>query len=93
MDHSKLWKGAPDHLTCLLRNQYVGQEATVRTVHGTTDSSKLGKEYDKTIYCHPACLTFMKSTSCKMPGKMNHNLKSRLSGKISTTSDMQMIPL
>ena len=46
--------GIPDHLTCLLRNLYAGQEATVRTGHGTTDSdSKSGKEYDKAIYCQP----------------------------------------
>ena len=50
VDHNKLWEflkemGIPDHLTCLLRNLYVGQEATVRTRHGTTDGSKLGKEY------------------------------------------------
>ena len=46
--------GTPDYLTCLLRNLYAGQEATVRTGHGTTDSdSKSGKEYDKAIYCQP----------------------------------------
>ena len=65
--HNKLWKilqemGIPDHLTCLLRNLYAGQEATVRTGHGTT-GSKLGKEYVKAIYCHPAYLTYMQSTS------------------------------
>ena len=55
--------------------------------------SKLGKEYDKAVYCHPAYLTYMQSTSCRMPGWMNHKLESRLPGKISATSDMQMIPL
>ena len=50
--------GIPDHLTCLLRNLYAGQEATVRTGHGTT-GSKLGKEYAKAVYCHPAYLTYM----------------------------------
>ena len=55
--------------------------------------SKLGKEYVKAVYCHPACLTYMQSTSCEMPGWMNHKLESRLQGEISTTSDMQMIPL
>ena len=54
--------GIPDHLTCLLRNLYAGQEATVRTGHGTT-GSKLGKEYAKAVYCHPAYLTYMQSTS------------------------------
>ena len=53
--------------------------------------SKLGKEYVKTVYCHPACLTYMQSTSCEMPGWMKHKLESRLSGEISVTSDMQMI--
>ena len=53
--------------------------------------SKLGKEYDKVVYCHPINLTSMQSTSCKMPGWVNHNLESRLPGEISTTSDVQMI--
>ena len=52
----------PDHLICLLRNWYAGQEATVRTGHGTTDWSKSGKEYIKAAYCHPAYLTVMQST-------------------------------
>ena len=91
MDHNKLWKilkemGIRDHLTCLLRNLYPGQEARVRTGHGTTDLSKLGKEYVKGVYCHPAYSTYMQNTSCEM-------LESRLPGEISTTSDMQMIPL
>ena len=55
--------------------------------------SKLGKEYVKAVYCHPAYLTYMQSTSCEMLGWMNHKLESRLLGKISTTSDMHMIPL
>ena len=53
---------------------------------------KLGKEYFKAVYCHPAYLTYMQSTSCEMPGWMNHKLESRLPGEISVTSDMQMIP-
>ena len=55
--------------------------------------SKLGKEYDKAVYCDPAYLTSMQSTSWEMPGWMNHKLESRLPGEMSTTSDMQMIPL
>ena len=55
--------------------------------------SKLGKEYNKAVYCHPAYLTYMQSTSSEMLGWLNHKLKSRLSGEIPTTSDMQMIPL
>ena len=59
MDQNKLWKilkemGIPDHLTCLLRNLYAGQEATVRTGHGTTDWFKIGKGVHQAVYCHPA---------------------------------------
>ena len=55
--------------------------------------SKLGKEYVKAVYCHPAYLTYVQSTSREMLGWMTHKLKSRLLGEISTTVDMQMIPL
>ena len=55
--------------------------------------SKLGKEYIKAVYCHPAYLTYMQSTSCKMPGWMKQKLESRWPGEISITSDMQMTPL
>ena len=87
MDHNKLWKilqeiGIPDHLTCLLRNLYAGQEATVRTGQGIT---KLGKEYVKAVYCHPAYLTYMQSTSRETLGWMKHKLESRLPGEISKT--------
>ena len=54
--------------------------------------SKLGKEYIKAVYCHPAYLIYMQSTSCEMPGWMKHKLESRLPGEISITSDTQMIP-
>ena len=68
VDHNKLWKilkemGIPDHLTCLLKNLNGGQEATVRTGHGTTDWFQIEKEYVKAVYCHPAYLTYMQSTS------------------------------
>ena len=52
--------------------------------------SKLGKEYVKAVYCHPAYLTYMQSTSCEIPGWMKDKLESRLLGEISLTSDMQM---
>ena len=55
-------------------------------------SYKLGKEYAKAVYCHPAYLTYMQSTSREMPGWMKHKLESRLLGEISITSDMQMTP-
>ena len=54
--------------------------------------SKLGKEYVKAIYCHPACLTYMQRTSWEMPGWMKHKLESRLPGEISITSNKQMAP-
>ena len=52
--------------------------------------SKLGKEYVKAVYCHPAYLTYVQRTSCEMPGWMKHKLESRLLGDIAITSDMQM---
>ena len=54
--------------------------------------SKYGKEYVKAVYCHPAYLTYMQSTSCEMPGWMTCKLESRLLGEISVNSDMQMTP-
>ena len=53
--------------------------------------SKLGKEYIKAVYCHPAILTYMQSTSCEMLGWRKHKMESRLPGEISMTSDMQII--
>ena len=87
VDHNKLWEilkdmGIPDHLTCLLRNLYAGQEATVRTAYGTADWFQIGKgvclyivyiytvyiyiyiyTHSEAVYCHPAYLTYMHSTS------------------------------
>ena len=68
VDHNKLWTilkemRIPDHLICLLRNLYAGQEATVRTRHGKQTGSKKEKEYIKAVYCHPAYLTYVQSTS------------------------------
>ena len=67
VDCNKLWKilqeiGIPDHLTCLLRNLYAGQDTTEPDMEQQT-GSKLGKEYIKAVYCHPAYLTYMQSTS------------------------------
>ena len=75
---------------CLLRNLCVGQETELDMEQ--LNGSKLGKENVKAVYCHPAYLISMQSTSCKMPGWMNHKLQSRLPGEISIASDMQMIP-
>ena len=68
VDHDKLWKtlsemGIPDYLTCLRRNLYVGQEATVRTLYGTTDWFKKEKGVRQAVCCHPVCLTYTLSTS------------------------------
>ena len=79
--------GIPGHLTCLLRNLYASQEATIRTGHKTIDWFQIGKGV-----CHRAYLTYMQSTSCKMPGWVKHKLESRLPREISVTSDMQMTP-
>ena len=84
--------GIPDHLTCLLKNLYACQEATVRTRHGTMDGSKLGKEYIKAVYCHPDYLTYMQSTSFEMLGWMKHKLESRLLREISITSAIRHQP-
>ena len=95
--HNKVWKilkemGLPDHLTCLLRNLYAGQEATVRTGQEQQIGSKLEKKYIKAVYCHPAYLTYMQSTSWEMLGWRKHKLESRFPGEISITSDMRMTP-
>ena len=86
-------KGIPDHLTCLLRNLYPGQEAKVRIRHGTMSWFKLGKEYIKPVCCYPTYLTYMQSTSCEMSGCMKNKWESRSPGEISVTSDMQTTPL
>ena len=78
-------------MTCLLRNLYAGQEATELDMEQQT-GSKLGKEYVKALYRHPAYLTYMQITSCEMPGWMRHKLESRLLREISITSDTQMTP-
>jgi len=78
--------GIPDHLTCLLRNLYTGQEAIVITGHRTTDWFQIGKGV-----CQ-GCLTYLQSASCEMPSWMKHKLESRMLGEISVTSDMQMTP-
>ena len=83
MDHNKLWKilketGIPDHFTLSweTRKQVKKQQLELDMEQQT--DSKLWKEYIKTVHCHLACLTYMQSTSCEMPGWMNHKLESRL---------------
>ena len=96
VDHNKLWKflkemGIPDHLTFLLGNLSAGQEATELDMEQQT-GSKVRKECVKPVYCQPAYLTYVQSTSCEMLGWMKHKLESRLPGEISITSDMRMTP-
>ena len=69
-----------------VKNQQLEPDLEQRTC------SKSGKEYVKAVYCHPAYLTFMQSTSCEMPGWMKLKLESRLLGEISITSDIQVTP-
>ena len=97
VDHNKLWKilqemGIPDHLTCLLRNLYEGQEATVRMGQGTTDWFQTGNGV------HQGCIlsTYLFNLYAEYimwnAGWRKHKLESRLPGEISITSDMQMTP-
>ena len=91
VDYSKLLKilkemGIPDHFTCLLRNLYLGQEATIRTGDGKMDWFQIGKRVHQGCILSSVYLTSLQSTSCKMPGWVNHKLKSRLPGEISTIS-------
>ena len=97
VDHNKLWNilkemGIPDHLTCLLRNLYAGQEATVRTGHGTTDWFQIRKGVLQGCILSPWLFNLYAESSGEMLDWMKHKLESRLLGEISVTSDMQMIP-
>ena len=94
MNHNKLGKlkelWIPDHLNCLLRILYAGQEATVETLCGQLTGSELRKENDEAVYCHPVYLTYTQSTSCYMSVGLDE-LQAGI--KIIRTSDMWMIPL
>ena len=97
MYHNKLENSSRDGNTrpptWLLRNLYAGQEVTELNMEQQT-GSKSGKECVKAVYCHPAYLTYMQSTSCEMFGWMKYKLESRLLGEISITSDTKMtLPL
>ena len=94
VDHNKLWKilkemGIPDQQTCLLRNLYAGQEATVRTGHGTTDWFQIGKG---DCILSPCLFNFYAEYIMRNAGLEETQLESRLPGEISITSDMQMTP-
>ena len=84
--------GIPDHLTCLLRNLYVGQEATVRTRHGTTDWFKIRKGVRQSCILSPCLFNFCAEYIMWNPGWMNHKLESRLPGEMSVILDAQIIP-
>ena len=97
VDHNKLWTilkeiGTPGHLTCLLRILYASQETTVLTGHGTMDWFKIGKEVCQGCISPHCLFNIYAEHMMKMPGWMNHKLDSRLSGEVSITSDMQMLP-
>ena len=82
--------GIPDYFTCKTC-MYVKKQQLELDMEQQT-CSKLGKEYVKVVYGHPAYLAYVQSTLCEMPDWMNHKLESGLLGKISVTSDTQMIP-
>ena len=97
MDHNKLWKilkemGIPNHLTCLLRNLYADQEATVRTGHGTIDWFQIGKGVHQSYILSPCLFNLYAEYIMRMLGWKKHKLELRLLGEISITSDMQMTP-
>ena len=85
--------GIPDHLTCLLKSCMQVKKQQLELDMEQQSGSKLGKEYIKAVYCHPAYLTYVQSTSCEMLSWMKHKLESSLLGELSITSDMQMTPL
>ena len=84
--------GIPDHLTCLLRNLYAGQEATVRTGHGTTDWLQIEKEVRQGCILSPCLFNLYAEYIMRNAGLEEAQLESRLPGEISITSDMQMTP-
>ena len=97
MDHNKPWKilkemGIPDHLTCLLRNLYAGQEVTVRIGHGITEWFQIGKGVRQGCILSPCLFNFYAEYIMRNVGLEEAQLESRLPGEISITSDMQMTP-
>ena len=97
MGHNKLWKilkemGIPNHLTCLLRNLYAGQEATVRTQHGRTEWFQVGKGVHQGRILSSCLFNLYAEYIMRNAGWMKLKLESRLPGEISITSDMQMTP-
>ena len=85
--------GIPDHLTCFLRNLYAGQEATVRTGHGTTDRFQIRKGVPQGCILSPCLFNLYAEYIMRNTGLEEAQADSRLLGEISITSDMQMTPL
>ena len=88
VDHNKLWKilkemGMPDHLTCLLRNLYAVEEATVKTGHETADWFQIGKGVHQGLYCHPTYLTYMQTTSWETLGWRKPQAGIKIAGRNS----------
>ena len=97
VDHKKLWKilkemGIPEHLACLLRNLYAGQEATVRTKHGTTDWFQIGKGVCQGCILSSCLFNFYAEYIMRNAGLEEAQVESRLPGEILITTDMQMTP-
>ena len=97
MDHNKLWEilkevGIPGPLTCLLRNLYAGQEATVRTGHGTAGWFQTGKGVHQGCILSPCLFNLYAEYIMRDAGLEEAHAESRLPGEISITSDMQMTP-
>ena len=84
--------GISGHLTCLLRNLYSGQGATVRTGHGTTDWFQIGKGVRQGYILSPCLFNFYAEYTMRNAGLEEAQLESRLPGEISITLDMQMTP-
>ena len=98
VDHNKLWKilkemGIPDHLICLLRNLYAGQEATVRTGHGTIDWFQIGKGVRQGCILSPCLFNFYVEYIMRNAGLEETQAGIKIAGRNSITSDMQMTPL
>ena len=85
--------GIPDHLPYLLKNLYAGQEATIRTGHGTTDWFQIGKGVHQGCILSPCLFNFYAEDITRSAGLDEAQLESRLPGEISVTSDVQMTPL
>ena len=97
MNHNKLWKilkemGIPEHLTCLLRNIYASQEATVRAGDGARDWFQIGKGVRQGCILSHCLFNFYAEYFMRNAGLEEAQLESRLPGEISITSDMQMTP-